>query len=240
MCEYANVSVIYIYIYIYLYVWYRAHGQEQKECTHRFFEHLAVCHTVIPEKLDSGEIRLSASSPDEQALVAGAQYMGYAFTSRAVGKAMVDIDGRYLYISISIYIYINIYPCVGRQASYEILEVLEFNSTRKRMSVIVRLPTGQLYLYTKGADMMIYQRLKKKTPVDDHHRSTTRYTNIYIYHKLWGCRNSDSMLLLHHTISAVVRCIFVFFSFERCHVKSRVRFERFSLSRYIRILSVYP
>ncbi|RHY98659.1 hypothetical protein DYB35_011031, partial [Aphanomyces astaci] len=112
----------------------------QRQKCHQFFEHLAVCHTVIPEKLDSGEIRLSASSPDEQALVAGAQYMGYTFESRSVGKAMLDVAG------------------VGKK-SYEILEVLEFNSTRKRMSVVVRLPTNELMLYTKGADMMIYARL---------------------------------------------------------------------------------
>ncbi|OQS02099.1 phospholipid-transporting ATPase [Thraustotheca clavata] len=115
------------------------HGPEQQERTHRFFEHLAVCHTVIPEQLESGEIRLSASSPDEQALVAGAQYMGYKFESRAVGKAILD--------------------ACGAKKTYEVLEVLEFNSTRKRMSVITRLPSGELYLYTKGADMMIYQRL---------------------------------------------------------------------------------
>ncbi|KAH9102893.1 hypothetical protein LEN26_015425 [Aphanomyces euteiches] len=115
------------------------HGAEQQERCHRFFEHLAVCHTVIPEKLESGEIRLSASSPDEQALVAGAQYMGYKFESRAVGKAILDVRGE--------------------KRSYDVLEVLEFNSTRKRMSVVVRLPSGELYLYTKGADMMIYARL---------------------------------------------------------------------------------
>ncbi|KDO30716.1 hypothetical protein SPRG_04618 [Saprolegnia parasitica CBS 223.65] len=115
------------------------HGAEQEERTHRFFEHLAVCHTVIPEKLDNGEVRLSASSPDEQALVAGAQFMGYKFESRAVGKAILDVGGE--------------------KKTYDVLEVLEFNSTRKRMSVVTRLPTGELYLYTKGADMMIYQRL---------------------------------------------------------------------------------
>ncbi|OQR97796.1 phospholipid-transporting ATPase [Achlya hypogyna] len=131
------------------------HGALQEERTHRFFEHLAVCHTVIPEMLDNGEVRLSASSPDEQALVAGAQFMGwvsflpapvlmshrYKFESRAVGKAILDVGGE--------------------KKTYEVLEVLEFNSTRKRMSVVTRLPSGELYLYTKGADMMIYARLSE-------------------------------------------------------------------------------
>ncbi|KAG3115428.1 Phospholipid-transporting ATPase 3 [Phytophthora idaei] len=115
-------------------------GEKQKEKIMQFFEHLAVCHTVIPEKLESGEVRLSASSPDEQALVAGAAFAGFKFESRSVGTALVDV--------------------LGQRVTYEVLDVLEFNSTRKRMSVVVRKPSGELLLYTKGADMMIYQRLK--------------------------------------------------------------------------------
>ncbi|THU81015.1 metal cation-transporting ATPase, partial [Dendrothele bispora CBS 962.96] len=42
-----------------------------------------------------------------------------------------------------------------------VLKVLEFNSTRKRMSVVVRNPEGRSVLYTKGADSVIYARLAK-------------------------------------------------------------------------------
>lgn len=42
---------------------------------------------------------------------------------------------------------------------YEILNVLEFNSTRKRQSVVCRYPDGRLVLYCKGADTVIYERL---------------------------------------------------------------------------------
>ncbi|KAI9919817.1 hypothetical protein PsorP6_017448 [Peronosclerospora sorghi] len=114
-------------------------GVEQRDKILQFFEHLAVCHTVIPEKLESGEIRLSASSPDEQALVAGAAFAGFKFESRSVGTAIVEV--------------------LGERVTYDVIEVLEFNSTRKRMSVVVRKPSGELLLYSKGADMMIYQRL---------------------------------------------------------------------------------
>lgn len=117
-----------------------SHGQDQQAKIHQFFEHLAVCHTVIPETLESGEVRLSASSPDEQALVAGAAFMGFKFENRSVGKATIEVHGK-------------------RQV-FDVLDVLEFNSTRKRMSVVVRAPNGNLWLYSKGADMMIYQRLK--------------------------------------------------------------------------------
>ncbi|KAJ0400447.1 hypothetical protein ATCC90586_003536 [Pythium insidiosum] len=55
-----------------------------------FFEHLAVCHTVMPEKAPDGTVRLSASSPDEQALVAAAACFGYKFAARAPGKAILE------------------------------------------------------------------------------------------------------------------------------------------------------
>ncbi|CAM6024297.1 unnamed protein product [Sphagnum balticum] len=42
---------------------------------------------------------------------------------------------------------------------YEILNVLEFNSTRKRQSVIFCHPSGRLVLYCKGADRVIYDRI---------------------------------------------------------------------------------
>ena len=39
------------------------------------------------------------------------------------------------------------------------MNVCEFNSTRKRMSVLVRGPDKRIKLYTKGADTVIYERL---------------------------------------------------------------------------------
>ena len=92
------------------------------------------------EKLESGEVHLSASSPDQQAFVAGAAFAGFKFNSRSVGTAMVEV--------------------LGERVIYEVIDVLEFNSTRTRMSVVVRKPSGELLLYTKGSDMLIYQRLK--------------------------------------------------------------------------------
>ena len=49
-----------------------------------FLRLLAVCHTVIPEVKD-GKLHYQASSPDEAALVAGAELLGYQFhVSRAL------------------------------------------------------------------------------------------------------------------------------------------------------------
>ena len=43
---------------------------------------------------------------------------------------------------------------------YEVLQVLPFDSTRKRMSILVRHPvTREIILYCKGADSAIMERL---------------------------------------------------------------------------------
>ncbi|XP_039955977.1 probable phospholipid-transporting ATPase IA isoform X4 [Bactrocera neohumeralis] len=104
-----------------------------------FLTLLAVCHTVIPEKFDDGSIIYHAASPDERAIIEGARMFGYIFESRTPH-----------------YVEIN---ALGTIERYEILNVLEFTSTRKRMSVIVRAPTGEIKLYCKGADTVIYERL---------------------------------------------------------------------------------
>lgn len=48
-----------------------------------FLTLLAVCHTVIPEEKD-GKLQYQASSPDEAALVAGAELLGYQFRVRVL------------------------------------------------------------------------------------------------------------------------------------------------------------
>jgi magnesium-transporting ATPase (P-type) len=40
--------------------------------------------------------------------------------------------------------------------------LIEFDSTRKRMSVVVRTPEGKILCICKGADSIIEQRLKNK------------------------------------------------------------------------------
>nr|CAI5828683.1 unnamed protein product [Callosobruchus analis] len=100
---------------------------------------LSVCHTVIPEQFPDGSIVYHAASPDERALVYGASKFGYEFICRTP-----------YYVEIS---------ALGLKEKYDILHVLEFTSTRKRMSVIVRTPSGKIKLYCKGADNVIYERL---------------------------------------------------------------------------------
>mmetsp|Transcript_20037 Transcript_20037/g.17121 ORF Transcript_20037/g.17121 Transcript_20037/m.17121 type:complete len:95 (+) Transcript_20037:1698-1982(+) len=52
--------------------------------------------------------------------------------------------------------------CNPKQYKYKILDVLEFNSTRKRMSVILEREDGKIVLYCKGADSIIAARMSKQ------------------------------------------------------------------------------
>ena len=46
----------------------------------------------------------------------------------------------------------------GQEKRYKLLNVLEFNSTRKRMSIVVRdLQTKELVLLSKGADSIMLE-----------------------------------------------------------------------------------
>ncbi|KAF5916337.1 hypothetical protein HPG69_017571 [Diceros bicornis minor] len=109
-------------------------------CIQEFLTLLAVCHTVVPEK-DGDDIIYQASSPDEAALVKGARKLGFVFTARTPYSVIIE--------------------AMGQEQTFGILNVLEFSSDRKRMSVIVRTPSGQLRLYCKGADNVIFERLSK-------------------------------------------------------------------------------
>ncbi len=48
---------------------------------------------------------------------------------------------------------------LGVTQEFQILNVCEFNSTRKRMTTVVRAPDGRIKLYCKGADTVILERL---------------------------------------------------------------------------------
>lgn len=111
-----------------------------------FIALLATCHTVIPER-KGDKVVFQASSPDEAALVAGAEVLGYRFTTRKPTTIYVDVGGQ--------------------QREYEVLQICEFNSTRKRMSAVVRAPDSKIKLYCKGADTVILERLAPEQPYTD-------------------------------------------------------------------------
>uniref|UniRef100_A0A671NFD8 Phospholipid-transporting ATPase n=1 Tax=Sinocyclocheilus anshuiensis TaxID=1608454 RepID=A0A671NFD8_9TELE len=94
---------------------------------------------VCLEERNEGELVYQAPSPDEGALVTAARNFGFVFRSRTPET-------------------ITLYE-MGHAVTYQLLAILDFNNVRKRMSVIVRNPKGQLKLYSKGADTILFDRL---------------------------------------------------------------------------------
>jgi phospholipid-translocating ATPase len=120
-----------------------ATGKEQQQANAEFMLALALCHTVISDTIpgDPPRIEFKAQSPDEAALVATARDVGYTVLGNSPDGIRLNI--------------------MGEERTFKVLNTLEFNSTRKRMSAIIRMPDNKIILYCKGADSMIYSRLKR-------------------------------------------------------------------------------
>ncbi|KAH6608618.1 p-type atpase [Trichoderma cornu-damae] len=105
---------------------------------------VALCHSCLPEHKD-GKLDFQASSPDELALVRAAQEMGYLVVQRNSKQITLQVaqpDGAV------------------ERLEYDILDVIEFSSARKRMSIVVRYPDGRISVICKGADSAILPRLR--------------------------------------------------------------------------------
>lgn len=114
---------------------------------HDFILHLATCHSILTEEKD-GVIQYKASSPDELALVNAAKFFGINFIGR-------DQDNNCIVL------------IHGKEENYKILNVIEFTSDRKRMSVIIKMPDGTIKLLCKGADSVLLPRLIQSRTIDD-------------------------------------------------------------------------
>ncbi|CAM8896960.1 unnamed protein product [Rhodiola kirilowii] len=129
-----------------------------------FFRILAVCHTAIPEEnKETGGFNYEAESPDEGAFLVAAREFGFEFCKRTQGSVFVRESSN-----------------AFRETSereYKILNVLEFTSKRKRMTVIMRDEEGQIFVLCKGADSIIFDRLSKNGR--QYEEATTKLLNEY-------------------------------------------------------------
>ncbi|KAG0163105.1 hypothetical protein DFQ30_000735 [Apophysomyces sp. BC1015] len=129
----------------------RSRGEEFESITNASRSSL-VDHTV------KEQIEYKAESPDEAALVSAARNAGFSFVDRRGKTLTVDI--------------------LGEEHCFELLNVLEFNSTRKRMSVILRRPApwNDIVLYCKGADNVILERLDSSEEPDQTQNDIDMYS----------------------------------------------------------------
>lgn len=120
------------------------------ETLNHFWSTLALCHTVLASiSSEDGSLSYKAQSPDEAALVQAAADVGYIFLGKEPSSQVLRMRTP-----------------TGQIERYELLNVLDFTSARKRMSVILRRlldggEEGELVLLCKGADNVIFERLEK-------------------------------------------------------------------------------
>eukprot|EP01119_Soliformovum_irregulare_P012282 TRINITY_DN3177_c0_g1_i1.p1 TRINITY_DN3177_c0_g1~~TRINITY_DN3177_c0_g1_i1.p1 ORF type:complete len:1112 (-),score=358.83 TRINITY_DN3177_c0_g1_i1:119-3454(-) len=106
-----------------------------------FWTLITVCQDIMPEMDKKGKLKYRATSEDERALVEAAKENNFVFNKR--DKTKINVKVR------------------DEDRTFEILQILEFNSDRKRMSVVARDGSGKgkLRLYTKGADSIMLKLL---------------------------------------------------------------------------------
>ncbi|CAN6454371.1 unnamed protein product [Victoria cruziana] len=125
----------------------------------RFLVVMTVCNTVIPLQSKDGSVSYKAQSQDEEALVHAAAEMQMVLFNRL---------GNMLYINFN-----------GTVVQYEILDILEFTSDRKRMSVVTKnCQSGSIVLLSKGADEAILPHACSGQQVRDYVEAVECYAQL--------------------------------------------------------------
>ena len=107
-----------------------------------FFTALAITNECMVSD-NKGDIKYIGTSPDDLELVKTASKQGFKLIHTSFDKKTLIIGGK--------------------EVNFEILNVLNFSSERKRMSIIFREPEGKIKIYIKGADSEIIKRLSEKS-----------------------------------------------------------------------------
>ncbi|XP_068632358.1 phospholipid-transporting ATPase IF-like [Battus philenor] len=97
------------------------------------------------------------SSPDEKALVEAADRVGVTFLGE---------EGNNLLIKIG-----------DHTEIFERLQLIEFTSERKRMSIIVRDKDGKIWLFCKGAESSVFPICKNTVMIEDTNRDINLFAN---------------------------------------------------------------
>ncbi|MGH0147079.1 UNVERIFIED_CONTAM: hypothetical protein FKN15_009923 [Acipenser sinensis] len=117
------------------------------------------------------EIRYEAESPDEAALVHAAKAYNFTLMSRTPDHVTVRLPQ-------------------GVLLTFEVLHTLSFDSTRKRMSVLVRHPiTREIIVYTKGADLAIMDLLENKSQENGRENQINKNASKTLKHLNWYAKD---------------------------------------------------
>ncbi|KAG8363760.1 hypothetical protein BUALT_Bualt19G0055900 [Buddleja alternifolia] len=124
----------------------RSQQTDEGRHVHDFFVALAACNTIVPLTIDTSDpalklIEYQGESPDEQALVYAAATYGFMLIERTSGHIVIDIQGE--------------------RQRFDVLGLHEFDSERKRMSVILGFPDKTVKVFVKGADTSMFSVIDK-------------------------------------------------------------------------------
>eukprot|EP00116_Pleurobrachia_bachei_P016626 sb/3476888/ len=97
---------------------------------------MSLCHSVFTTEYQ-GILNYEASSPDEKALVEAAAQFGVKFMASSRNSRKIRVEGH-----------------LDR---YEFCHLLPFDNTRKRMSIILKDPTGKILMLCKGAESSVLE-----------------------------------------------------------------------------------
>lgn len=102
-----------------------------------------------------------ASSPDELSLLNGAKYMGFTMIKQSLNEIQIEYHNK-----------VHV---------YKILFQIEFDSTRKRMTTIVKSEDGKVIVFCKGADTICLPLTRFSDPLKE---KTIEYLDEYAKHGL--------------------------------------------------------
>ena len=123
---------------------------------------ITFCHTCLPNKAMEVNIDFQGPSADEVALLRAAQDLGLLLLERDASSITIRVSRQ------------------GSESTtiderYDILDVINFSSGHRRMSVVVRMPDGRICGFCKGADSALRHQLRV--------RATTAKANVVIEQK---------------------------------------------------------
>ena len=110
---------------------------------HSFFTLLSLCNTVFPS-LHLGKTVLHSISPDDLALVTSCSLLSIEMLERTDNSITLKTSASL--------------------ETWKILAEIPFTSERKKLTIIAENPQGQVFIFTKGADMVILPMIR--TPGD--------------------------------------------------------------------------
>ena len=122
--------------------------EKSKDLIENYWYALALCHSCSVQINEEGEEDYICVSPDSIELVKTAKFQGFHLSKSESASIKKLLLGEYDESSIE----------------FELLQLIEFSSDRKRETVIIKDNKGLIRLYCKGADSIIKARISPNSP----------------------------------------------------------------------------